>query len=238
MHGLKNSLKKILSPSARKWLRRQYNPVSSYFFSSSTKPLSEWHGFDRGTPLDRFYIEGFLEKNKHLIHGTCLEIFDDTYTKRFGETRVAKADILDIESSNTNATIIADLRNMPQIADNSYDTIILTQVFQFIDAPEAALRECYRILKPGGHILATLPCLSRMDRISGIDADYWRFTKAGTKVLFEKAFEPSKLRIESCGNVRSGILSWIGASVEDASRHILEKNDAQFPLLINVVAEK
>ncbi len=236
MQSLKNSAKKIIPKGTRKFLRRLGKPVFLYLLSGSTKPLSDWHGFDRGTPLDRHYIEGFLETHKSAIKGRCLEVFDNAYTLRYGKDTVSQSDVLDIEAGNANATIIADLRNMPQIQDNTYDAIILTQVLQFIDNPESVIHECHRILKPQGKILTTLPCLSRMDRMSGTDADFWRFTKAGAEVLFKKSF--SNLKIESYGNVRSGILSLIGASLEEVSSRILKTNDPQFPLIISVMAEK
>src|SRR5450759_3773496 len=34
-----------------------------------TSPFSEVHGFDRGTPVDRYYIERFLDQHREDIHG-------------------------------------------------------------------------------------------------------------------------------------------------------------------------
>ncbi|MCM8832073.1 MAG: hypothetical protein NC918_07780 [Candidatus Omnitrophica bacterium] len=48
------------------------------------KPISRIFRFDRGTPIDRAYIEDFLWKNRHLIKGVVCEIGEDTYIRRFG----------------------------------------------------------------------------------------------------------------------------------------------------------
>ena len=49
----------------------------------STKPVSKVFGLDRGIPIDRYYIEQFLEQNKSFIKGAVLEIAESTYSKKF-----------------------------------------------------------------------------------------------------------------------------------------------------------
>ena len=51
----------------------------------SVKPADETFGFGRGTAVDRYYIEDFLCKYRRYITGNCLEIAEDTYTKKFGK---------------------------------------------------------------------------------------------------------------------------------------------------------
>ena len=46
--------------------------------------LSRDFGFDRGTPIDRYYIESFLSTHASDIRGHVLEVADNTYTRRFG----------------------------------------------------------------------------------------------------------------------------------------------------------
>jgi hypothetical protein len=41
---------------------------------SQTEPISRLFGFDRGTPIDRYYIEKFLIEKKKDICGRLLEI--------------------------------------------------------------------------------------------------------------------------------------------------------------------
>jgi SAM-dependent methyltransferase len=209
-----------------------------YFLSSSPKPLSDKYGFDRGLPLDRYFIEEFLEKNSEDIAGVCLEVLNDDYIKKFGNTKVTKSDILDIETDNTKATIIDDLRHLKSVKDNTYDCLILTQVFQFIDDLDSAISECHRILKPEGVLLATVPALSRGDCASGAEADYWRFTKAGTEYLFSKSFKPADITCKSRGNARTGIYFYAGLAVEDTPKKLFVIDDENFPTVITIKATK
>lgn len=220
----------------KKFLRRSLSPLVFYKFLSTTQPLSNFYGFDRGIPIDRYYIEDFLEKNKHHVHGACLELLNNSYTKRYGSSKVTKSDILDIDASNQDATIIDDLRDLTDIADNTYDCIILTQVLQFIDDKEAAVKECFRILKQDGVLLATVPSLSRADCVSGTEDDFWRFTQAGAHYLFEKYFKDPT--VVPRGNVRTGMYFYAGATLEEISKKILEIDDPNFPTIITIKARK
>lgn len=215
-----------------------YHNKYIYFSNNSTKPLSQWYGFDRGIPLDRYYIENFINDNKASIQGTCLELLNDNYILKFGENRVSNKIILDIDKNNKNANLISDLRNLKELKDNTVDCIILTQVLQFIDDTNSAISECYRILKPNGILLATLPSISRIDDTSGVNGDYWRFTMASAQFLFEKKFRKENLKINSLGNAKIGIYFYAGLSQEDTSIKLLSKNDENFPLIICVRATK
>lgn len=215
-------------------LRRILKPSWMYLMFRQLKPLSHSYGSDRGEPIDRYYIEKFLSENAQLIKGRCLEVESDIYCLNFGKN--CKCDVLDINKNNFKATIVADLRNMPEIKDETYDCIILTQVLQFIDNHESAIKECHRILKPGGVLLATLPFVSRVDVRAGIKGDFWRFTIASAQYAFGKYF--NKLEIKSWGNVLSGIGFWIGSTQEELSKKELDYNDSDFPVLISVRAIK
>jgi SAM-dependent methyltransferase len=222
-----------------KYFRRTIlNSKYCYFLSTSTKPLSNQYGFDRGIPLDRFFIEDFLKNHSADIKGVCLEVLSNDYTVKYGGEKVSQSDVLDIEATNQNANIIDDLRQLQKISDSTYDTIILTQVLQFIDHVEAAISECHRILKPGGVLLVTLPCLSRADCISGTAGDFWRFTQAGAKYLFAKKFNSENLIIDFYGNARSGLYFYAGLSIADTPRQVLQDKDANFPTIITVRAVK
>src|SRR5688572_33170143 len=72
-------------------------------------PISERWGFDRGLPIHRYYLEAFLTECSRDVRGACLEFQNATYTRRFGGSAVTTADVLHLDESNPNATIVADL---------------------------------------------------------------------------------------------------------------------------------
>lgn len=200
-----------------------------------SNPISYKNGFDRGLPVDRYYIENFLWANKDLITGVCLEIHDSNYTKKYGGNRITKAVALDIDKKNKLADIYGDLRNLSEIQDNVYDTIILTHTIGMIDNYEAVISECYRVLKPGGWILVTAP--SAIGAVMHPMESHWRFTFASARFVFSKYFK-SKLEVKTFGNLISAQAFLIGLATEELSINEIERNDQCFPIIVTVKAQK
>lgn len=223
--------------SVKKTSMRLSRPVDWGSLRTHT-PVSTSYGLDRGETVDRYYMEEFLRRNRKYIKGNVLEILDDRYTIKFGGKKVRESAILDIDRKNKFATVYDDLRSIKNIKDNTFDCLILTQVFQFIDDNPAALGGCFKILKKGGTLLATLPAFSRTDVASGVDGDYWRYTVAGAKYLFGKVFGVKNVWVKSFGNVLAGTAFWQGMAWEDLSTSELSYNDLHFPLIIAVRASK
>ena len=73
--------------------KRLIRPKFLYFLSNSTKPISPIYGMERGSPIDRFYIEKFLKSNERYIKGECLELLNNNYTLKYGKEKVSKSDI-------------------------------------------------------------------------------------------------------------------------------------------------
>lgn len=129
--------------------------------SISLKTISNVFGYDRGTPIDRYYIEKFLSKNSEYINGTVLEIAENTYSKKFASGEI-KQEILHFD--NTNATIVGDLTKIKTLPEDKIDCFICTQTLNFIYDIKSALKSAKYFLKDGGVLLATVSGLSQISR--------------------------------------------------------------------------
>ncbi|MCU1698692.1 MAG: methyltransferase [Mycobacterium sp.] len=200
-------------------------------------PISRISGRDRGTPVDRYYIERFLEDNCSDIHGRVLEIRDDTYSRRYGGDRVVEVEVLSKAETaeDTKATIIADLSNAPQIASEQFDAIIFTQTLQFIyDAP-AAIDTLYRLLKPGGVLLMTVPGTTS----AGLAiAELWSFTERSVRALLTGPFHKDDISTVVGGNVLAAMALLQGLSHEELGTNELEYLDPDYPVIIAARAVK
>jgi peptidoglycan/xylan/chitin deacetylase (PgdA/CDA1 family) len=214
-------------------------PVDLGEFRRST-PFSPFWGLERGRPVDRYYIEGFLDRNRDAIRGRVLEVKDSHYTRGFGGTQVSAADVLDIDARNPQATVIADLTAADAIPDDSFDCFILTQTLHIIYDVRAAVRHAYRILRPGGVLLITLPAISRINyEDGGLDGgDYWRFGEESVRALVGEHFPPEAFDVAAAGNRKSATAFLFGLSVQELTSAELDDADPSLPLVFCVRAVK
>jgi len=201
-----------------------------------TSPLSDGFGFDRGTPVDRYYIDRFIEENRGAIHGRVLEIKNSRYTHQFG-SEVVQRDVLDIDATNRNATIVADLAAADGIPADAFDCFILTQTLHLIFDTRSAIFHAHRILRPGGVLLCSVPCIARITP-GCIDSDHWRFTRASCSRLFGDVFPRDRVTVRPHGNVLTAIAFLTGMAAEELRQRELDHDDENFPLLVTVRAEK
>ena len=203
------------------------------------KPISSDYGNRRGLEIDRYYIEKFLSENATDIQGHVLEIKHNTYTQRYGQERVSKSDVLHPVKGNPDATIVADLTKADHLPSDDYDAIIFTQTLQLIYDIRTAISTLYRILKPGGVLLATV---SGMAQISLDDFDqwgeYWRLTSLSARLLFEEAFSTGNVTVQAYGNVLAAISFLEGLACEDLKRSELDATDRSYEILIAIRAVK
>jgi SAM-dependent methyltransferase len=235
--------KQILPKSTRRSIIRytRWPPVGFVRFGSlrRLKPISPYWGTERGFPVDRYYIECFLTQNSQVIKGRALEIGDNTYTQKFGGNKVSLSEVLHVAEQKSKVTIIGDLTKGDNISSNAYDCIILTQTLQAIfDVPQA-LRTVYRILKPGGFVLATVPGISKISRY---DMDrwgyFWSFTTQSIQRLFAETFLRENVQVNAYGNVLASIAFLHGLASSELKQKELDYVDPDFELLITVRARK
>lgn len=203
------------------------------------EPLTRSFGYDRGQPIDRYYIEKFLSQHAGDISGHVVEIGDDRYTRMFGGDRVTRSEVLDQAHPDSTPTIIADLASANHVPSDSFDCIIITQTLQFIYDVHAAVRTLHRILKPGGVLLGTLPSLSPICRYD-MDrwGDYWRFTSAAVQKLFGGCFWSNNIQVEAHGNMLVATAFFYGMAEEDLTTEELDFKDRDYEALITVRAVK
>jgi SAM-dependent methyltransferase len=201
-------------------------------------PISREYGYDRGRPVDRYYIENFLLSEADLIKGRVLEVGENTYTLAFGGAHVAQSDVLHIYESNPTTTFVADLSDAPHLPSNAFDCAIVTQTLHLIYDIKAALATLYRILKPGGVLLATVPGISQISDDEWNDTWYWALTTSSVQRLAEEVFPKSGIEVASHGNVLSAISFLQGLSDDELTRDELDHNDPLYQVVITLRASK
>ncbi len=201
-------------------------------------PVSRTFGFDRGLPIDRYYIEDFLGSCRADVRDRVLEIGSDAYTRRFGGPQVTRRDVLNVHAA-PGTTVVADLTRAENIPAATYDCFILTQTLPFIFDARAALRTAHRILKPGGVLLVTVPGISQISRHDAERwGDYWRFTPHSLRRLLMEVFAESSVALRTYGNVRSAAALLDGRAAHELRPLELNHADPDYPVIVAARAVK
>jgi len=225
--------------SLARMLGKRSGPPPGYVrFGSfrSIHPIDPHWGCERGLPIDRYYIEKFIGAHASDIRGHVLEVRDDKYTRRFGNDRVRKSDVISLRADDGIPTIVADLTRAPSIPSDAFDCIILTQTLQYIYDLRRAVGTLYRILAPGGVLLATVPTVCKIDSESRVE--YWRLTSRSCSTLLGKFFPPGALTINSYGNVLSAVAILEGLAARELSLAEIEYCDPEYEVIVSIRAVK
>jgi SAM-dependent methyltransferase len=203
-------------------------------------PLYPNFGFGRGWPIDRHYIEGFLEGRASDIRGDVLEAgISPNYTAKFGGDRVVRSHIMYPMEGRPGGTLVANLETGEGLPRAAFDCAILTQVFQFIFDMPSAVRNAHASLKEGGVLLATFAGISQIAQEDmNIWGEYWRITDAGARRLFGSVFGESHVEVEVFGNCLAACAFLNGMVISDLAPEDLDYRDPEFQLIIAVRAVK
>lgn len=84
-------------------------------------------------------------------------------------------------SPGPNIDIVGDILNLP-FGENTFDTIVSTQVLEHVTKPWIMVKEMHRVTKPGGLVILSAPFLIQYH---ADPYDYFRYTKEGMQGLFK-----------------------------------------------------
>ncbi len=202
------------------------------------QPVSADFGWDRGLPIDRHYIEGFLARWAADIRGRVLEVGDATYSRRFGNSKITTQDVLHVHAGNPAATIVGDLSVAGVLPRSAFDCIVLTQTLHLVYDLAAATEHLHAALRPGGVLLMTVPGISQVDRGEWGDNWFWGLTSAAVNRLLGDRFGAESVHVESHGNVFAATAFLQGLAVEEVDLRKLDVRDPAYPVLVTARAQR
>jgi hypothetical protein len=202
-------------------------------------PVSATWGFDRGMPIDRFYIDRFMRARELDVRGRVLEIANPEMTRRYGGDRVTRSDVLHPVAAPPPVTIVGNLETGDGLPEAAFDCAIVTQTLLLVYDVRAAIRTLDHILAPGGVALVTVPGITKISR-EDMDqwGQFWSFTSASLRRLFGETFDPQQVSVEVHGNVLAATAFLHGLSAEELTEAELLHRDPDFEVLLALRAVK
>jgi hypothetical protein len=202
------------------------------------RPVSQSYGFDRGQPIDRFYMGQFLFANRAAIAGSVVEVGDPGYSRHFGGRRVSTIDVLS-PGSGPEVSVVADLRVPDSVPEGRWDCFICTQVLVCLDNFALAAESIHRALRPGGVALVTLPTTQRY---FPEDIDpwplLWGFSPRSAQGLFGSVFGYENVVLNLYGNAASAAAFLGGYAAHEIAPARLAYSDPTCPVIIGLRVTK
>ena len=225
------AIKALLGPKWTTWARTVTRGLERPSWGNLRRvtPLSEMYGFDRGTPIDRYYVDKFFSARRGLIAGRVLEIQTTDHARRYGsDVRVAHT--LDI-NPEFHPTYLCDLATADGVPTGSYDCFLLPNTLCFLRDLDLALREARRIVRRGGAILATVPVFVPL---TGDVPDYWHASADGWRLIASRVWPDCETSIETHGNCLAAAAAMYGVAVEELNATELDVTDPRYPVLVTI----
>jgi hypothetical protein len=195
-----------------------------------TRPFSEAYGFERGIPIDRYYLHTFLEAHRQLITGDVLEVQGASYAERFGHG-LTRADSFDIDA-RFKPTYLCDFAHAGGvIPDHAYDCLLLPNTLPHFRELDRCLAQALRVVRPGGVILASAAGVLPLTRDV---PDYWRLTPDGWRETLTAAWPGATLDVRGRGNCLAAVGAQLGLALEELSPAELDVQDPRFPVLTTI----
>jgi SAM-dependent methyltransferase len=117
-------------------------------------------------------------------HQPYRTFFQDRVEAYYGLDYPSTRDMLVVEGEQKQRlNAYADITNLP-MREGSVDTLLCMEVLEHVPEPAAAVRECFRVVRPSGHLILTTPFLFP---VHGAPHDYFRYTEYGLRHLLTKA---------------------------------------------------
>jgi len=198
------------------------------------KPFSNSHGWDRGTPLDRYYVDRFFARHSAEITRDVLEIDRNIYSRRYGHDLRAMHSV-DIDP-RSEPTFLCDLAHSEDIIpSDSYDCVLLPCTLHHFRELEGCLKNVLRVVRPGGVILATCAGAVRLD---AEEIDFWHPTPAGWRILLQQTWAGCEVVVEGEGNCLAIVAFNLGLAYEELKPEELDYKDGLYPVVTTVYCRK
>ena len=207
----------------------------------TTRPVGKVFGGDRGGSVYRYYIENFLEKYADKFNGNILEVGDAYYTNKYGGKRDFQSYVIKYgeASGAVEKSIIigSDLTLKNSIPSNTFDCIVMTQVFNFLYDIHTAAYNVIKALKVGGVALITVSAITPISR-SDMDryGHFWNFTDLSIFRLFKN--NNTEVKVFSYGNAKVACACIEGMSYKEVTNADLDEKDSDYPVIVCAIVRR
>ena len=131
---------------------------------------------------DRYLLRQQMQMLTKYVSGRTLDAGAGTFDRYSGGFKTSEYVRMDIAPAE-GIDVVGSMYAIP-FPDASFDSVVSTQVFEHLARPHDGARELFRILRPGGHVVLTIP---QMNELHEEPYDFFRYTPFGVEAVFTDA---------------------------------------------------
>ena len=149
--------------------------------------LSNWHVKSKDPHYIHYYflIRDIKEAVAKYAKGDLLDLGcgNKPYESLYQPLTVSQLGCDVIQSDRNRVDVLCPVTSL-KFMDEQFDTVLCTQVLEHVFEHDKMMSEVYRVLKPGGHLILTVPFAWELHEEP---YDFFRYTKHALKELFEQS---------------------------------------------------
>jgi len=209
--------------------------VLLWLFRARGRPAFDDEASHGSTPV-RYLWNAFLERHRDAFFGRGLEIGNANTLGGIGGARMSAREVLDVVAG-PGVQYVADLQAGWALPEGRFDVFVNQFTLHLLPDDRAALWHSLRVLRSEGTLFATFPCASQV--AEGFDyqahhVDVMRsYALPGVRALLaELGIDDDHVALELLGGAGAIASYLLGVPVDALPRAIVDRPDAEAPLLI------
>jgi SAM-dependent methyltransferase len=194
------------------------------------RPMCPLFGFGRGTPIDRYYLDRFVDAIRDDVRGDVVEVGGRSKNRelyRFASAGRYRG--LDMHPL-ADVDLVGDIHDPALLPAASLDGLVAFNVLEHCKQPWIVVDNFKRWLRPGGKAFVMVPSSQRVHRVP---EDYWRPLPAALESMFGGW---SSRQLHVYGNPISALAAFQGIAVEELEPAELNAEHPDFPVASCIVA--
>jgi len=149
--------------------------------------LSDWHIKSKDPHYIHYYflIRDIRDAISNYANGNFLDLGcgNKPYESLYKPLTVSQIGCDVVQSDQNTVDVLCPATDL-KFGNNQFDTILCTQVLEHVFEHDKLMSETFRVLKPGGHLILTVPFAWELHEEP---YDFFRYTKHALGALFEHA---------------------------------------------------
>jgi len=168
-------------------LMQQAQPIS---YPREIPEDAHWWFATRTWAIEKFLATMPQQKNLDILDVGCGAGNMIHHLAQYGRVRGIEVDARPVKIAQSRGydVRLGDATQQIPFPDSSFDLVTALDVIEHVDADETVLREAFRVLRPGGHLLITTPAFPQLWSYNDVlNAHKRRYTAKGLGEKLERA---------------------------------------------------